>query len=114
MAEKIIRRGDIYWVELPDSNGRELKEIHPCLVISNDRQNIFSPLITVMPITSLKGGDKVFPFQVSIQLKKESIILVDQIQTIDKEKFLDRITKVSEEMIEKVEKSLHITLALKN
>jgi mRNA interferase MazF len=99
---------------LPDSRGRELKEIHPCLVISNDRQNIFSPLITVMPITSLKESDKVFPFQVSIQLKKESVVLVDQIQTIDREKFLDIITKVSEELMEKVEKSLHITLALKN
>jgi mRNA interferase MazF len=99
---------------LPDSRGRELKEIHPCLVISNDRQNIFSPLITVMPITSLKESDKVFPFQVSIQLKKENVVLVDQIQTIDREKFLDIITKVSEELMEKVEKSLHITLALKN
>ena len=114
MTEKLIRRGDIFWVDLPDSRRRELKEIHPCLVISNNRQNIFSPLITVIPITSLKEGDKVFPFQVSIRLKKESIVLVDQIQTIDREKFLDRITKVSEEIIEKVEKSLHITLSLKN
>lgn len=114
MAEKLIRRGEIYWVGLPDSNGRELKETHPCLVISNDKQNTVSPLITVIPITSLKLGDKVFSFQVSIQLKKESIILVDQIQTIDRDKFLDRITKISEEMIGKVEKCIHLTLALKN
>lgn len=67
-----------------------------------------------MPITSLKAGDKIFPFQIFIQLKKESVILVDQIQTIDREKFLDRIAKVSEEIMEKVEKSLHITLSLKN
>ena len=114
MVEKLIRRGDIYWADLPDSKGRKLKEIHPCLVISNDKQNIFSSLITVMPITSLKEGDKAFPFQVFIQLKKESVILVDQIQTIDREKFLDRITKVSEEMINKVEKCIHLVLALKN
>jgi mRNA interferase MazF len=91
-----------------------LREIHPCLVISNDRQNATSPLIIVMPITSLKKGDKIFSFQVFIPLKKESVILVDQIQTIDREKFLDKITKVSEEVMEKVEKCIHLVLALKN
>ena len=45
MAQQLIKRGEIYWVDLPDNNGRELKEIHPCLVISNDRQNFASPLI---------------------------------------------------------------------
>lgn len=53
MAEKLIKRGEIYWVDLPDSKGRELKEIHPCLVISNNKQNFASPLITVMPITGV-------------------------------------------------------------
>lgn len=62
MAEKLIRRGDIYWVDLPDSNGREIKDTHPALVVSNDRQNNASPLIVIIPITSLKTGDKVFLF----------------------------------------------------
>jgi len=114
MAEKLIRRGDIYWVDLPDSNGRELKEIHPCLVISNDRQNTASPLITVIPITSLKESDKVFSFQVPIQLKKESVILVDQIQTIDRDKFKDKITKAEEKLMEEVERKIHLVLSLKN
>ena len=42
MAEKLIRRGDIYWVDLPDSKGREIKDTHPALVVSNDRQNTAS------------------------------------------------------------------------
>ncbi|CAG8760519.1 4035_t:CDS:2, partial [Cetraspora pellucida] len=70
-----------------------------------------------MPITSLKAGDKIFPFQIFIQLKKESVILVDQIQTIDREKFLDRIAKVSEEimekMVEKYEKYLNQSIIIK-
>jgi mRNA-degrading endonuclease toxin of MazEF toxin-antitoxin module len=41
MAEKLIRRGDIYWADLPDSNGRKIKDAHPALVVSNDRQNNF-------------------------------------------------------------------------
>lgn len=114
MAVKLIRRGEIYWVDLPDKKGRELKELHPCLVVSNDKQNLFSPLIIAMPITSLKTGDKAFPFQVLIQLKKPSVILIDQIQTLDREKFKGRIGKLDAELMEEVEKKIHTVLALKS
>lgn len=114
MAERLIKRGEIYWVNLPDSNGRELREIHPCLVISNNRQNAASPLITVMPITSLKESDKVFSFQVAIKLKKDSVILVDQIQTIDRNKFKDKIAEAPERLMDEVENKIHFVLALKN
>src|SRR5438132_12542069 len=107
MAIRLIRRGEIYWVDLPDKKGRELRETHPCLVVSNDKQNTFSPLIIILPITSLKVGDEVFPFQVSIQLKKESVILVDQIQTIDRDKFKDKITEIEEKLLEEVESKIH-------
>jgi len=114
MAEKLIKRGEVYWVNLPDSNGRELKEIHPCLVISNDKQNFASPLITIIPITSLKEGDKVFSFQVQVKLKKDSVILVDQIQTIDRDKFKDKITEIEERLLEEIERKIHFVLALRN
>jgi mRNA interferase MazF len=99
---------------LPDKKERELKELHPCLVVSNDKQNTFSPLIIILPITSLKLGDEAFPFQVSIQLKKESVILVDQIQTIDREKFKGKIGKLDPELMEEVEKKIHTVLDLKS
>ena len=114
MAIRLIRRGEIYWVDLPDKKGRELRELHPYLVVSNDKQNTFSPLIIILPITSLKVGDEVFPFQLSIQLKKESVILVDQIQTIDREKFKGKIGKLGSELMEEIEKKLHTVLDLKN
>lgn len=114
MAEKLIRRGDIYWVNLPDSNGREIKDTHPCLVVSNDRQNTASPLIVIMPITSLKESDKVFSFQVPITLEKKSVILVDQIRTLDRDKFLVKITEIEEKLLEEVERKIHFVLALRN
>lgn len=114
MAEKLIKRGEIYWVDLPDSKGRELKEIHPCLVISNDRQNFVSPLITIVPITSLKTGDKIYSFQAPITLQKESVLLVHQIQTIDRDKFKDKITEIKENLLEEVERKIHFVLALRN
>ena len=110
---KLIKRGDIYWVDLPDSNGREIREVHPALVVSNDKQNAASPLIIVMPITSLKKGDKVFSFQVSITLQKESVILVDQIRTIDRDKFLEKIGELDEKRMDEVEKCIHLVLGLK-
>lgn len=45
MSKQLIKRREIYWVDLSDSNGRELKELHSCLVISNDRQNFTNHLI---------------------------------------------------------------------
>jgi mRNA interferase MazF len=114
MAEKLIRRGDIYWVDLPDSNGREIKDAHPALVVSNDRQNNASPLIVIIPITSLKAGDKVFSFQVPIVLKNESVILVDQIRTLDRDKFKDKITEAQEKLLEEVERKIHFVLALRS
>jgi len=114
MAEKLIRRGDIYWVDLPDSNGREIKDKRPALVVSNDRQNTASPLIIIMPITSLKESDKVFSFQVPITLEKKSVILVDQIRTLDRDKFKDKIIKAEEKLMEEVERKIHLVLSLKN
>jgi|SRR5271163_3273195 len=114
MTEKLIRRGDIYWVDLPDSNGREIKDTHPALVVSNDRQNNASPLIVIIPITSLKAGDEVFYFQVPITLEKKSVILVDQIRTIDRDKFKDKISKIDDGLMEEVERKTHFVLSLKN
>ena len=114
MAEKLIRRGDIYWVDLPDSKGREIKDIHPAVVVSNDKQNTASPLIVIMPITSLKEGDKVFSFQVPITLREKSVILVDQIRTIDRDKFKDKIGEVDDRLMEEIERKVHFVLALKS
>lgn len=92
---------------------RELQGRHPGLVISNDEQNKFSPLITILPLTS--QVDKIYPFQVFSELKgKSGIILVDQIRTIDRKRFGDKLGKLSFEMMERVERALHITLALKS
>ena len=114
MAEKLIKRGEIYWVDLPDSNGREIKDIHPSLVVSNNRQNIASPLIVIIPITSLKAGDKIFSFQLPIILEKKSVILLDQIRTIDRDKFKDKITEINDKLLEEVERKIHFVLSLRN
>ena len=114
-----IQRGEVYWVNLPlfdkseKENIRELQGRHPGLVISNDEQNKFSPLITILPLTS--QVDKIYPFQVFSEIKgKTGIILVDQIRTIDRKRFDSKLGELDFEMMEKIERALHLTLALKN
>ena len=107
-----IERGTVYWVDLPDSDGREIRDIHPALVISNDQQNKHSPLITVLPLTS--KVDKIYPFQVPTLIKgKEGVVLVDQIRTIDRKRFGDKIEELDWLALLQVEKALHKTLQLK-
>jgi mRNA interferase MazF len=83
-------------------------------VVSNDRQNTASPLIVVIPITSLKISDKIFSFQLPILLEKKSVILTDQIRTIDRDKFKDKITEIEDKLLEEVERKIHFVLALRN
>ena len=94
-------------------NIRELQGRHPGLVISNDEQNKFSPLITILPLTS--QVDKIYPFQVFSEIKgKGGVILVDQIRTIDKKRFDGKLGEIDMEMMEQIERALHMTLALRN
>jgi len=94
MAQKLIRRGEVYWVDLslPNLPNKEEKEKgiihelqgpHPAIVISNNQQNLFSPLITIIPLTSQL--DKIYPFEVETNLNNQKgKTLTDQITTIDK------------------------------
>src|SRR2546429_9487051 len=88
MAEKLVlRRGEIYWIDLPDKGGHELKDRHLGVVISNNQQNQFSPVIIILPLTSLKKGDKVYHFEVETFINNQGgKILIDQITTVDKVK----------------------------
>jgi len=114
MAEKLIKRGEVYWVDLPDKGGHELKDKHLGVVISNNRQNQFSPVIVILPLTSLKKGDKIYHFEVETFINNQAgKILIDQITTIDKVKRLgDLAGKFDERMMVKIERPICFILAL--
>ena len=114
MAEKLIKRGEVYWVDLPDKGGHELKDKHLGVVISNNRQNQFSPVIVILPLTSLKKGDKIYHFEVETFINNQAgKILIDQITTIDKVKRLgDLAGKFDERMMVKIERAICFILAL--
>ena len=114
MAERLIRRGEVYWVDLPDKGGHELKDRHLGVIISNNRQNQFSPVIIVLPLTSLEKGDKVYHFEVETFINnQDGKILIDQITTVDKVKRLgELVSRFDEKTMIKIERAICFILAL--
>lgn len=107
------RRGEIWLVTLDPVKGAEIKKTRPALIISNDANNQYSDLATVLPITD--KGEKVYPFEVSIPtegtgLIKSSKIKCQQIRTLDKNRFLKRLGQASESVLNDAEVATKIHL----
>ena len=108
MAQQIIKRGEIYWADLGSRNGHETQDVHPVIIISNDKQNTYSPLVIIIPITS--KIDKIYPFEVPIKLDENSKVLTDKIAALDKKRIGDKIGNSSEKIVGEVVKALHSVL----
>src|SRR5438045_451434 len=112
MTERIIKRGDIYKVVLDPTVGREIKKTRRCVVISNNQQNQYSPLLIVIPTTS--DMDKLYSWEVVIHSEgKDRKILTDQIRSVDRKRFREYKGQVSYETLTKIEKALSVVLALR-
>ena len=78
----MVKRGEVYWVELDPTRGKEIRKTRPCLIISSNDMNAVLPRIIVVPITS-KGQP--LGCRPVVQFKgKKARILLDQIRCIDK------------------------------
>src|SRR3954451_12106585 len=84
------------------------------VIISNNRQNQFSPVIIILPLTSLKEGDKIYSFEVETFINnKPGKVLVDQITTTDKVKRVGKfVGQLDEKTLLKVERAICYVLAL--
>lgn len=111
-----VKRGDVYFADLSPVVGSEQGGVRPVLVIQNDIGNRFSPTVIVAAITAQIQKAKL-PTHVEIDAKKygfdrDSVLLLEQIRTIDKQRLTDKITHLDEEMMEKVDEALQISLGL--
>ena len=112
----VIRRGDIYYADLRPVVGSEQGGIRPVLVIQNDTGNRHSPTVIVAAITSKMTKAKL-PTHVKIDcdiwnIIKDSIILLEQLRTIDKKRLKDKVCHLDSEMLKIVDKALLISLEL--
>jgi len=111
-----IKRGDIVLVDLDPTKGSEQGKTRPALVIQNDIGNKYSPTTIVAPLTSSYG--KVYPVNVEIKageagLKKDSVVLLNQIVTVDiKARIMKKVGKLSEDKMREVDKAIEISLGL--
>lgn len=118
MAEKQIipKRGEIYLVNFDPTVGAEIKKTRPALILQNDIGNKYSPVTIVAAITSAIDN-KQYPTEVFIQssesgIKIDSLILLNQIRTIDKKRLIKRIGRVDQDALRKVNQALQISLGL--
>lgn len=112
----IIRRGDIFYADLRPVTGSEQGGIRPVLVIQNDVGNRHSPTVICAAITSRMNKAKL-PTHVELGAKrcaliKDSVILLEQVRTIDKQRLREKICHIDEELQQKVDEALMISLEL--
>ena len=112
----IIRRGDIYYADLRPVVGSEQGGVRPVLVIQNDVGNKHSPTVICAAITSRMNKAKL-PTHVELHagrsaMAKDSVILLEQLRTIDKQRLREKICHIDEELLEQVNEALKVSLAM--
>lgn len=112
----VIKRGDIIYADLSPVIGSEQGGIRPVLVIQNDIGNKYSPTVIVAAITSQINKAKL-PTHVEINaeeygITKDSVILLEQVRTIDKKRLKERVGHLSDELMRQVDQGLQISFGL--
>lgn len=110
-----IRRGDIIYVKYPEEGmGSEQRGTRPAVVVQNDIGNKHSPTVVVAAITT--GKRKCYPMHLHLQgecgLAESSMVLCEQVKTIDKGRILSKIGRLSKETMELISEKLRKELSL--
>lgn len=112
----IIRRGDIYYADLSPVVGSEQGGIRPVLVIQNNVGNRHSPTVICAAITSKMNKSKL-PTHIEISARnykivKNSVILLEQIRTIDKQRLREFVCHIDPDMMRNVDEAIRVSLEL--
>ena len=111
-----VKKGDLYFADLSPVVGSEQGGVRPVLVVQNDVGNKYSPTIIVAAITSQMKAK--LPTHVEVEasnggLSKNSVVLLEQLRTIDKQRLKEHIGTLSEEQMPIVDRALGISLGMK-
>ena len=116
MATQIFRRGDLYYADLSQFRGSEQGGTRPVLVFQNNLGNIHSPTLIVAPLTSKQNKKRNLPTHCDVlgveSLPNRSIVMLEQITTIDKGRIRRYIGEISAEDMRAVEVGVFVSLGL--
>lgn len=112
----MIKRGDIYYADLRPVVGSEQGGVRPVLIIQNDAGNRHSPTVICAAITSRMNKAKL-PTHVELSaaecdISKDSVILLEQIRTIDKQRLKEKVCHLDVKTLHRVDRALKISLEL--
>ena len=111
-----VKRGDIYYADLSPVVGSEQGGLRPVLIIQNDIGNRYSPTVIAAAITSRLGKTKL-PTHIDIYadragLQKDSVILLEQIRTLDKRRLKEKMGHLDEESMRLVDNAIAVSFGL--
>ena len=111
-----VRRGDIYYADLSPVVGSEQGGVRPVLIIQNDTGNRHSPTVIAAAITSQMGKARL-PTHIQLQgqsvgLSRDSVILLEQIRTIDKSRLRERMGRLDENTMSAVDSAIAVSFGL--
>lgn len=111
-----IRRGDIYYADLSPVVGSEQGGVRPVLIVQNDVGNKFSPTVIAAAITSQKEKSNL-PTHIPLSagntgLMKDSIVLLEQVRTIDKHRLKEKMGVLDDSSMNKVNQAISVSLGL--
>ena len=114
----MVKRGDIYYADLSPVVGSEQGGMRPVLIVQNDTGNRHSPTVIAAAITSQTGKARL-PTHISVSplscgLPKQSIILLEQVRTLDKKRLRERMGKVDGTVMQRVDAAIAVSFGLSN
>ena len=110
-----VRKGEIYYADLSPVVGSEQGGIRPVVILQNDKGNHYSPTTIIAAVTS-RRKKKYLPTHIEIKnpkLKRKSVVMLEQIRTIDKDRLLEYVGKVDDNTIQKIDKAVKISFEVK-
>ena len=111
-----VKRGDIYYADLSPVVGSEQGGVRPVLIVQNDVGNRYSPTVIAAAITSQQDKSRL-PTHISVNgnacgLSKDSVVLLEQVRTLDKQRLKERMGNLSMSDMTKINKALYVSFGL--
>ena len=116
MDNSVVKRGDIFYADLSPVVGSEQGGVRPVLIVQNDTGNRHSPTVIAAAITSQAGKARL-PTHISLAamscgLPKDSVVLLEQIRTLDKRRLREHMGRVDETMMKQVDTAIAVSFGL--